>query len=127
MTGNGSFDTFFYRGAPIGGEADTITDFTSGEDTMEFDAASFGFTSGGELDLSAFQLGISADDADDRFIYDQASGDLFFDAGGNGAGAQLLIAILGAGTAFAADDIFLYEPAKAAGAEALASADMILL
>ena len=111
----------------MGGDADTITDFTSGVDTIEFAAAQFGFASGGELDLSAFQLGTSANDADDRFIYDQASGDLFFDADGNGAAAQVLIANLGAGTAFAADDIYLYEPVKAAGAEALNGADFAIV
>jgi Ca2+-binding RTX toxin-like protein len=47
----------------------------------------------------AFQLGTAAADADDRIIYDSATGKLFYDADGNAAGAQVLFAQVTAGTA----------------------------
>ena len=43
-------------------------------------------------------------DGNDRLLYNQVTGQLFFDADGNGAGAAFLFATLGAGTVLAASD-----------------------
>ena len=51
----------------------------------------------GTLGAGAFRTGSAAQDADDRIVYNQATGQLFFDADGNGAGAQVLFALV-AGT-----------------------------
>ncbi|WP_375477841.1 hypothetical protein [uncultured Nostoc sp.] len=44
------------------------------------------------LNASLFRLGTSATTASDRFIYDQTTGNLFFDADGIGKAAQVQIA-----------------------------------
>jgi Ca2+-binding RTX toxin-like protein len=38
----------------------------------------------------------AANDANDRIIYEQSSGKLYYDADGSGSGAQIQIAVLGA-------------------------------
>jgi Ca2+-binding RTX toxin-like protein len=73
---------------------DVIKDFHAGEDVIAISAAGFG----GNLTVGEspqLQLGSVADDALDRFIYNQNGGSLFFDRDGNGiAFAQAQIAIL---------------------------------
>lgn len=46
----------------------------------------------GTLAAEKFVLGTSASDSDDRFIYNQTNGKLFFDIDGNGGTAKLLVA-----------------------------------
>ena len=46
----------------------------------------------GTLSASAFRLGGFAQDADDRILYDPGSGNMFYDADGNGAGAAVWFA-----------------------------------
>jgi serralysin len=49
-------------------------------------------------------VGAAATGDDHRIVYDQATGALYFDADGNGAGAAVQFAQLGAGTVLAASD-----------------------
>ena len=111
LTGNAGSDIFYWEFVPLAGDVDTIVDFTSGVDWLDFEASSFGFASGGLLPTSAFRLGTSAQDADDRFIYDETSGDLFFDADGTGSEDQVLVANLGAGTKLTVDDFYIFDSA----------------
>jgi Ca2+-binding RTX toxin-like protein len=53
----------------------------------------------GSLEASAFALGILATDADDRILYDPATGALRYDADGNGGFAATEFARLGSGLA----------------------------
>jgi Ca2+-binding RTX toxin-like protein len=84
---------------------DTITDFTSGTDELQFSKAIFTGLSGaalGDLSSNAFWSGAgikTARDADDRFIYDTTTGALYYDADGNALGsAAVMVATLGATT-----------------------------
>jgi serralysin len=91
--GNGA-DLFVFADTLGGGNVDTIQDFTSGSDRFALDHGVFSGLSTGLLSSSAFVTGTAAQDADDRIIYNQATGELWFDADGNGAGGAVLFATL---------------------------------
>jgi Ca2+-binding RTX toxin-like protein len=81
---------------------DTITDFVSGTDKLQFSKAVFtGLSSAalGDLTTDAFWSGAgvsTAHDATDRFIYNTTTGALFYDADGNAAGSKAVqVALLG--------------------------------
>jgi VCBS repeat-containing protein len=101
--GNGA-DLFVFADALGGGNVDTIQDFASGSDRIALDHGVFGGLSTGALSAGAFFAGAAAHDADDRIIYNQATGQLWFDADGNGAGAAVLFATLGNQPVIAASD-----------------------
>lgn len=111
LVGNGGADTFVFSYAPgatsIWGSpnADTIFDFASGEDKLEINSGAFGGgLTPGALAADQFVVGSAAADANDRFIYDQAHGMLYFDADGSGAGTQVLMAVMPNHDAIAATD-----------------------
>jgi len=93
--------------------ADHVTDFASGQDAIHLDAsvmtalgASGAFSAG---DARFFEAAGAAagHDADDRVVYDTSSGNLWYDADGNGAQAAQLVAILDGPAALVATDIFV--------------------
>lgn len=86
---------------------DTILDFTS-SDNIFLDIDVFTRIGTGPLAPGAFRLGTAAADADDRIIYDQASGRIFYDADGSGTGAAILFAQLTPGTAITSADFIGY-------------------
>jgi Ca2+-binding RTX toxin-like protein len=93
MVGFGGADSFLFDSA-LGGNVDTIADFSSIDDTIVLDDSVFATLSTGTLNANAFFVGAAAHDADDRIIYDSATGALYYDADGNGAGAAIQFAIL---------------------------------
>jgi Ca2+-binding RTX toxin-like protein len=93
LTGGADFDKFQYFTPTEGG--DLIKDFTVGEDKITILASGFGGgLSVGTLSSSRFVLGTAALDADDRFIYNNRTGLLFFDQDGNAGFTQQLLATL---------------------------------
>ena len=76
----------------------------------EYSTPTLSMTSSGSGALSsdAFVLGTAATNADQHLIYDQASGNLYFDADGNGLGARQQVASLGAGVALTFQDVFVF-------------------
>ncbi len=81
---------------------DTIDGFISGQDTLEISAAQFGggLVAGVALSASSFVVNDTGDagDADDRFIFDESSGDLYFDSNGSidgSANSQLIASFTG--------------------------------
>ena len=90
MTGFASADTFAFTTALGATNVDAITDFLSGTDKIALDDAVFTDIGGlGALNVTTFVLGTQAADADDRIIYDQGAGNLYFDADGNRADAAM--------------------------------------
>ncbi|NJR61169.1 MAG: hypothetical protein HC769_21470 [Cyanobacteria bacterium CRU_2_1] len=84
-----------FRFADIRDRVDRITDFRSVDDIIHISKR--GFRSDlkrGKLRANQFVLGSRALDADDRFIYNRATGSLFYDTDGIGGANQLLIAQL---------------------------------
>ncbi|WP_427156883.1 hypothetical protein ACQFX9_15860 [Aliinostoc sp. HNIBRCY26] len=94
LTGDAGRDSF-QLSLPVVDDFDTITDFSITDDKILLSKAEFGLTQGlGVLNASAFRLGTSATTASDRLIYDQATGNLFFDTDGLSGNTQVQIAQL---------------------------------
>ena len=81
LTGGGGADKFLFNTAlNATTNVDTITDMTAGVDIIRLDDARFaGIGPLGVLNADAFHIGAVAADAEDRIVYDSATGQLFFD------------------------------------------------
>ena len=84
-----------------------IGDFVSGMDKIALDDAVFGGIAGNALS-SMFVTGTAAADADDRLIYDSATGALWYDADGTGAGAAIHFATLQGHPTLTAGDFLIF-------------------
>ena len=107
LDGGAGGDTFAFVAALGAGNVDTIAGFAAGTDLIVLDDAVFAGLAAGGLGANAFRAGAAAGDADDRIIYNAATGQLFFDADGSGGGAQIQFATLNPGTALGAADFFV--------------------
>src|SRR5437868_15037818 len=94
--------------------ADLLSDFDAGWDNIQLDAAAFtaigatGRFSAGDGRFYSAPGATSGHDADDRLIYDSSTGNLYYDADGNGPGAAQLIATIANHSALAATDINVF-------------------
>src|SRR5207237_8931248 len=108
LTGFGGADSFQFTTALGAGNVDTIFGFVSGSDKIVLDDAVFaGIGPLGSLAAGSFVTGSAAADAEDRIIYNAATGALLYDADGNGAGAAVQFATLGGSPALAASDFMV--------------------
>jgi Ca2+-binding RTX toxin-like protein len=110
LNGGGGQDAFLLSQSGAA-NADLLADFSTAWDSIRLDAGVFSalgaegrFASG---DVRFF-AGTAAHDADDRIIFNSATGQVFYDADGNGAGAAQLIATLGAGRSMVAADLWVF-------------------
>jgi Ca2+-binding RTX toxin-like protein len=88
---------------------DEITDFAPSEDILQFKGNNFGGgLVNGVLPEEQFVTGITAVDSDDRFIYNQSNGNLFFDLDGVGGNEQVLLATLSNQADLSADEIVIF-------------------
>jgi pimeloyl-ACP methyl ester carboxylesterase len=89
---------------------DTLTDFQVGVDTLCFSASGFGseLISGSVLPDTLFSIGTGATDTNTRFIYDNTTGNLFFDVDGTGTNEQVQIANLSPGLALTNANIYIF-------------------
>jgi len=71
-----------------------ISDFETGIDRLALKASVFTGLVRGALDESALQTGTTALDADDRILYDIASGTVYYDADGTGSTGKVYFAVL---------------------------------
>lgn len=111
LTGNGGADVFEFGGAIGMGNVDTITDFVSLDDLMLLDSRVFTGMTSGLLNADAFLSGAgvtAATSAAHRIIHDTTTGKLYFDADGDGAGAAVEFAIIGADTPVFSTDFFVF-------------------
>ncbi len=126
LTGNGGNDTFGFNEAGAA-DSDTISDYTGGDIIGLSAAPGTGFfqglatTSGGQtanFDQNEFVNGTTATEAHAQILYNQASGQIFYDADGTGASAAVLVATIGAGTQLANNDftVLATAPTTIAGA-----------
>ena len=82
---------------------DRIADFTHAVDTITLARPVFA-NLGAALDAGEFRLGATAADANDYIVYNSATGQLYYDADGNGAGGQILFAVLDNRAGLAVED-----------------------
>ncbi|MEA3015116.1 MAG: serralysin [Sphingomonadales bacterium] len=124
LTGGAGADIFAFTTALGAGNVDTVADFALGTDKIALDAAVFSGLGGlGSFKAAAFFTGTAAHDADDRIIYNNATGQLFYDADGNGAAAAVQFATLSSGLSLNASDFLVlgavnHAPAITSGAAA---------
>ena len=92
LTGGVGSDTFRLSGDV---KTDHITDFLSGTDRIELDNALFkALLTEGQLAANQFAQGATATTATQRIVYDQPTGNLWYDLDGSGKKAAVLIAVL---------------------------------
>ena len=107
LSGGAGSDSFRFDTTLSG--IDQILDFSPADDAFSLNRAIFsGIAVNGSLNASAFRLGTAAADADDRIIYDQANGRIYYDADGAGGVAQVLFATVTAGTLLSSADFYVY-------------------
>jgi Ca2+-binding RTX toxin-like protein len=103
-------DHLVFDVAPGAANADTVSGFVSAADTIEVDGEAFasigssGRFVAGDARFAANASG-TAQDASDRIVYNTASGQLWYDADGDGGGEALLVATLDGAPGLAATDI----------------------
>jgi Ca2+-binding RTX toxin-like protein len=107
LTGGAGSDRFNFNSRIEG--VDRITDFNVADDTIVVSAAGFGsgLVEGAAIAATQFRIGLAANSASQRFIYNATTGGLFFDPDGNGKTAQTQLAILTTGLAVTNADIFV--------------------
>lgn len=104
LIGGNGLDKFRFKAVTEG--VDTILDFESQKDLIQVKGSRFsGDLIKGFLPSAHFVLGTTATNTDHRFIYDQSTGRLSFDADGIGGQAQKLFAVLDNQSALVASDI----------------------
>jgi Ca2+-binding RTX toxin-like protein len=92
LTGNAGNDFFLFNTAPNATtNRDTIIDFNVAQDTVRLENTVFTALGAatGVLTANKFFEGVAAHDADDRIIYNPASGALIYDANGNATGGAV--------------------------------------
>src|SRR5262245_11401915 len=108
LWGGSGGDTFIFREVGTA-NADRISDWSSGSDKLLLDgsvmtALGTGNFVAGDARFAANSTG-TAQDASDRIIFNTTTGQVFYDADGNGAGMAQLIATLQTGATLVATDV----------------------
>ena len=105
LTGGAGVDKFVFNSIPVAPvNKDTITDFKHAADILQFSKSVFTAIitpAGSSLNPAEFWSGAgvtSGHDANDRIVYNSATGNLYYDADGSGAGAAVLVALIGTTT-----------------------------
>lgn len=104
LTGGIGSDSFVFVSAMTGG--DHIVDFETGIDHIQLDATALGLAAG-PLDPAMLEYGSKAADAGATFVYDSATGKLWFDDDGKGGHGAKLIAVLDNHAAITSADFIL--------------------
>jgi trimeric autotransporter adhesin len=100
LTGRAGQDQFRFDTAPNATtNLDAITDFTVADDTILLENTVFTTLAAGGLAASQFVIAAAAQDANDRIIYNSATGALSYDSDGTGAAAAVQFAELSTGLA----------------------------
>jgi Ca2+-binding RTX toxin-like protein len=106
LIGGGGRDRFMMTA--IAHQGDTIRDFVTGEDRLVVNGDRFGGgLQAGVLKSHQFVLGAIAQDASDRFVHNQTTGNLWFDPDGNGRKSPILLTTFANHAQLGATDLFI--------------------
>jgi Ca2+-binding RTX toxin-like protein len=107
LTGGKGGDSFLFATKLGTANVDRITDFAV-EDTVQLAKSVFAALGAGTLAGTAFKnISKAAADADDRILYKQSTGELFYDADGSGKAAAVKFAMFDNKAALTASDFFV--------------------
>lgn len=109
MTGGSGDDVFVFNTTASNSTADLITDFNVADDVIHIENAVFSGINAGALSSAAFASNTTgnAGDTSDRIIYDNDSGELFYDKDGTGASVKIKFAQVDAGLNLTSADFFV--------------------
>ncbi|MEA5508269.1 cadherin-like domain-containing protein [Crocosphaera sp. UHCC 0190] len=110
LTGDDGADIFWFNTTPNTlFNVDTITDFVSGTDKLVFSRINLGASGQFHIDDPRFLSNSTgmATTTNQRLIYNQSSGQLYYDSNGSAAGHSVLVAILPTSSALTASDILV--------------------
>jgi Ca2+-binding RTX toxin-like protein len=94
--GNGSDIFRFDTALDATSNLDSVIDFSVVDDSFQLENGIFtSLTQTGTLAAGLFVIGTAALDANDKLIYDNTNGALFYDADGSGSGGAIQFAVLG--------------------------------
>jgi len=110
LIGGSGADFFGFDAKLSSANVDLIDDFNVKADTIALYKKIFKISanSNGDIKASAFWTGSSAHDADDRLIYDKATGSLYYDPDGTGAKAAIQFAQLDANLNLTHKDFLIF-------------------
>ena len=94
LKGGGGADLFQFEAVPAAASLDHIRDFETGIDLIGLNNAFFKGIGDFGFRPSCFVVGAAAADADDRIVYDPATGTLYYDRDGSGNGSAVAFAVL---------------------------------
>lgn len=94
LDGGKGKDIFLFNTALGSAHVDTILAYVPKDDTIRLDDAIFTGLHRGKLPADAFHLGRTAEDAEDRILYDKGTGSLYYDADGTGGLAAIRFSVL---------------------------------
>lgn len=104
MDGGAGADEFRFNSKGGAANFDTILNFNTRFDSIALENGVFKKLGAvGDLSEDAFVIGTKATDDDHRIIYNQSSGQIFYDADGSGKLGRVLIAEVADGTALTVD------------------------
>ncbi len=108
LTGDAGADVFIFDSALGATNVDTITDYSLIDDVIHLESAIFtALTVTGGLAEAAFTIGAAATTAAHRIVHNSATGELFYDADGSGAGAAVHFATFTNGVTLTADEFVI--------------------
>jgi Ca2+-binding RTX toxin-like protein len=109
LTGLAGQDSFLFDTAlDAAVNLDVITDFNVADDTIQLEQDIFSSNLGlGNIAAGEFVIGSAAQDANDRIIYDNATGALLYDSDGVGGATAIQFAELNPGLALTHNDFLV--------------------
>lgn len=108
LIGGKGLDVFVFDAALGADNVDTLSSFSVQDDTIQLSLSIFDDLLGaGVLSSSEFFIGSAAYDADDRIIYNNSTGMLYYDPDGNGVETAIQFATLGTGLSLTVNDFIV--------------------